>query len=64
MPFASLAQSRYLHSKASPLSDKQKREWENATDFSALPPRAGKNMSLAEFQRRAKKGTLRKASGL
>ncbi len=39
MPFQSKLQARYLESKASPLSPTQKKEWEQATDFDALPER-------------------------
>ena len=37
MPFQSKAQQRYLESKASPLTEGQKREFESATDFKSLP---------------------------
>ncbi len=43
MPFSSKAQQRYLESKASPLSEKQKREYESATNFKTLPERVGIN---------------------
>ena len=39
MPFSSKAQQRFMESKASPLSEKQKREWESATNFKTLPER-------------------------
>jgi hypothetical protein len=42
MPFKSKAQQRYLESKASPLSAKQKKEWEKSTDFKSLPPKVKK----------------------
>lgn len=40
MPFKSKAQQRYLESKASPLSESQKREYEGATNFKSLPEKA------------------------
>lgn len=40
MPFRSKAQQRYLESKASPLTDKQKREFEKSTNFKSLPEKA------------------------
>jgi hypothetical protein len=42
MPFKSKAQQRYLESKASPLSGKQKQEWEKSTNFKTLPEKASK----------------------
>jgi len=42
MPFKSKAQQRFLESKASPLTEEQKKEWESATDFKKLPERASK----------------------
>lgn len=42
MPYKSKAQQRYLESKASPLTPKQKQEWRSETNFAKLPARKKK----------------------
>lgn len=55
MPFKSKAQQRFLESKASPLSEGQKKEWEEATDFSKLPAHKKVAKKLAGQAMKAKK---------
>jgi len=50
MPFRSKAQQRFMESKASPLSNSQKREWEAATNFKTLPEKVA-----SKFSKRKKK---------
>jgi hypothetical protein len=41
MPFRSVQQQRFLESKDSPLTPAQKKEWQDSTDYAALPKRVG-----------------------
>ncbi len=43
MPYKSVKQQRFMESSASPLSEKQKKEWRAATNFKTLPERVGIN---------------------
>lgn len=42
MPFKSRAQQGLMHSKSSPLSPGQVKEWDSKTNFSSLPDKIGK----------------------
>jgi hypothetical protein len=57
MPFKSAAQQRYLESDASPLTAKQKKEWESSTDFKSLPERKskGRKVRRRSVEQRGKK---------
>lgn len=42
MPYVSKKQQRYLESKASPLTEKQKEDFRSKTDFAKLPAKKKK----------------------
>ena len=51
VPFKSKAKQRFLESKASPLTEAQKREWESKTNFKSLSEKVA-----TKFANRKKKG--------